>query len=240
MRFVLGSIFRNSVNYIPRYVSQVTDLREKLLARGDSLLLILAEGDNTDDTSSMLRSANTWRDWKGFPGGVIVMTREHRGPLFGSVDDDTRWRQSSWVWEGVIERVSQLDDVFCYVESDLIWDSDTLLRLAGRLGDGKDVVCPLCLYAPENMRHYDSWGLRGLDGKGFGPFWPYHSSLLQPSPDAGMFPINSAGSCLVMRAEVARRSRFIPDNLAVVGWCQNMRENGFKLWLDDKEKVVHP
>jgi hypothetical protein len=220
----IGSIFRNSEPYAVRYARQVIGLVSAVPQH--NFRLLLSEGDSSDRTWELLNEL--------FPG--CVEKREHHGPLFGSVDNSVRWKQSSWVWEEVLARIKPDDDAFIYLESDLIWEPATMFRLLDQLVAGVDVVCPMCW---SNGRHYDTWGLRGIDGVCFGSFYPYHSCLLKKSP-SGLYPISSAGSCLVMRGEVARNCHFVPDYLAVVGFCQNAREHGYKLWLDPRLGVNHP
>jgi hypothetical protein len=220
----IGSIFRNSEAYAARYARQLAKLVSA--APGYAFRLLLVEGDSTDRTWEILNDF--------FPG--CVEKREHNGLLFGSIDNVIRWKQSSWVWEAVIARVQPDDDAFIYVESDLIWEPRTMLKLLNLLKPGVDVACPMCW---SNGRHYDTWGLRGIDGACFGCFYPFHDCLLRRSPN-GLYPISSAGSCLVMRGEVARNCHFVPDSLAIVGFCQNVREHGYKLWLAPGLGVNHP
>ena len=68
--------------------------------------------------------------------------------------------------------------------------------------------------------------------------FPYHPMLASPSP-TGLYPLDSAGSCLVMRGVVALAARFQPDD-GIVGWGRDMREKGYQLWLDPTVKVEHP
>lgn len=223
----LGSIFRNSTPYLDRYFEQVEALNNTLHSRGDSLRLILLEGDSTDNTFNLLSE-------KVFHGEKIVEKREHHGPLFGSVDDAIRWRNSSYVWNGVMEHVRATDDEFIYVESDLIWDADTMLRLLQLLESHEeiDAVAPMCFHVSGFM--YDTYGHR-KDGIRFSPTPPYH-----PGVNGDLTEIDSAGSCLVMRGLVARNARFNPPELGIVGFGQDIRGRGFKLWLAPFLKVLHP
>lgn len=225
MKIAIGSIFRNSESYIDRYADQIMHLRT--MAPMHDFELLLVEGDSTDHTWKRLQQTF----------GSVVTKREHGGPLFSSVDDVVRWRQSSFVWEGVLQRVTFDTDVFIYVESDLIWEPEVMLLLMHHLEkSGVDAVAPMCF---RSDYHYDTWGLRGADGNCFGLWFPFHEELKEPSL-TGLWPISSAGSCLVMRGEVARTCHFDPADLAIVGFCRNAAENGYQLWLDPMLKVRHP
>jgi GT2 family glycosyltransferase len=223
----IGSIIRDGAGYVDRYADQIEALRTATDMH--TFHSIIVEGDSRDDTYAKLKAR--------FNGSVTHAS--HGGPAFGSVGDPVRFKQSSWTWEHVLELIHPRDEAFVYLEADLLWQPAAILRLLFYLQcPGVDVVAPMCWYGPEN-RAYDLWGMRGTDGMGFGPFPPFHHSLTDDN-ETGLYPINSAGSCLAMRGEVARTCHFQPADLAVVGWCQNMREHGYKLFLDPMTKVIHP
>jgi hypothetical protein len=226
MKIAIGSNFRNSESYIDRYADQILALRAAAPSYDFELLLV--EGDSTD---------HTWYKLQQTFGPTAVTKREHGGPLFGSVDDAVRWRNVSFVWESVLQRVSFNTDIFILIDSDLIWCPATFLKLMGQLTPhGFDVIAPMCFRA---NYFYDTWGTRGIDGECFGPWPPYHKCLTRN--DAGQLqPISSAGCCNVMRASVARRCHFDPPELANVGFCRNIAENGYQLWLDPTLRVYHP
>lgn len=228
MMVVLGSIFRNSTAYLPRYGAQVAALRDALAARGDVLGLVLAEGDSTDGTWDALTHMLALR------GGVgtAVLKREHGGPLFGSVDNAHRWRQISYACNGVLEAVPAECDAFIYVESDLIWQAPTMLSLLAHL-DRCDAVAPMSFHV--SGRFYDTWGYRA-GGAHFCGDPPYYPGIVA----GGLTPIESAGSCIVTRGDVARSTRFDPPQESIVGWCKDMRRHGYTLWLDSSLKVEHP
>lgn len=226
MRIAIGSIFRSSSAYIDRYAAQVDAL--KAVAQHE-FRMVLVDGDSSDDTHSRLKALY----------GDAVTKREHGGPVFASVDDALRWKQISFACDGVLQRIEAQDDVLLWVESDLIWKPSCMVKLLGHLEKpGVDVVAPMC-WGPI-MNCHETWGHRGIDGVRFGPNFPYHSMLLEKSV-TGLYPMNAAGSCLVMRGEVARTCRFDPPGVeGIVGFCGNIRKNGWKLWLDPRASVHHP
>ena len=66
---------------------------------------------------------------------------------------------------------------------------------------------------------------------------PYHPSLLTDEP---LVEIASAGSCVVMREEVAAVARF-GENDCIVGLGREIRERAkASLWLDKRVAVHHP
>jgi len=167
----------------------------------------------------------------------FVFKREHGGPVFGSVDSPIRFRQMSWVQDGVMERITPEDDVLIYVEADLIWQPETMLKLLEHLEKpGVDLVYPMGWY---QGRNYDMWAFRGLDGIPFGLYPPFHTCMFEESTN-GLYPLSSSGSCIVMKSEVARNCRFDPPEMAIVGFGWNARSKGYKIWFDPNLRIEHP
>lgn len=232
MNVALCSIFRDSEHYLDRYFDQIDSLERILGLHGHQLRLILAEGDSSDHTFHNLE------EQVAFYYSAALLQCHHGGPKFGSVNDDTRWRQSSYVWSKVWEELKPEDDVVVYLESDLIWDAMSLFGLIVIAHENpehaNDAVAPM-VWLREPPTFYDTWGFR-RKGVCFSPDPPYHSDLVR----SGLFEIESAGSCIVFRGEVARAAKFDPPELAVVGLCQNMRSKGYRLWLDPMVSIIHP
>jgi hypothetical protein len=224
MNVVVGSIFRNSASYVGRYFQQVEALRRDLDHDGHHLRLSLVEGDSTD---------STYRDLSdgihAFPGSMLTK-REHGQPEFGSVDRLDRWQALSWCCNGVLETLFPSDDAVIYVESDLIWDSFTMGALLAHLRY-HPAVSPMCFTT--SMHFYDTWGFV-KDGECFGPFPPYHKAIGDT-----LTAIDSAGSCIVMRGEVARAVRFGPED-CVRGLGRSIYAHGYHLSVDPSLKVYHP
>lgn len=235
MNLGIASIFRNSTNYLFRYFTQVANLMEELQKEGHDYRLYFAEGDSVDNTYDQIHSVIYDAN---LPATLLRVN--HGGPVFGSIDNDQRWRNISFVCNTLLDRVTEdIDwlDALIYVESDLFWMPETMLALLGHLEhESVDAVAPMCFHLPTNL-FYDVWGHR-KNGVRFGQFPPYHIGLLE-NPGA-LTRIDSAGSCIVMTAPVANHARFIPPELGIVGFGNNMRELGFKLWLDPNQKVLHP
>jgi len=225
MIIALGSMFRNATPYLERYFEQVKELSVALTARGDSLRLILAEGDSRDETWEELAAHTARRD-------AVLVKRAHGGPHWPSVDVPERWKALSWVCNGVLDHVTQDVGALVYVESDLVWDAGHMVRLVDQLNVEHPAIAPMCFTA--HGEFYDLWG-HIKDGVGFGPFPPYHLGL----SSTGLTRIDSAGSCTAMLGEVARRVRYGPDDL-VRGLGCSIRANGYSLWVDPNLRVVHP
>ncbi len=226
----LGSIFRNSAHYLPRYFHQASCLRDLLRNDGDELRLLLVEGDSIDGTWP---SINELARMHQLP--LSLVKREHGGPMWGSVDKPERWAALAWCGNGVMEQVPEYLDALIYVESDLMWSAATMVRLLDQLCEAVPAIAPMS-FAGEAF--YDIWGHSGLDGTPFGPFPPYHHSI---EGRTDLVEIATAGSCIVMNGAAAKHDkvRFEAED-CIRGLCRNIRAHVGPLWLDPTAEVRHP
>lgn len=239
----IGSAFRNSSGVqIRRYFSQVEALRAALGAGGIDLFLGLVEGDSRDSTRRDLEHAMG-------PYRGSLLDRSHGGPVYGSTEQPERFRALQGVGNGILESCPGDVDALVYVESDLLWDAATIVSLLERLDKGRvDCVAPLIM---AGNHFYDVFAFRGLDGGRFAPFKPYHreageaGAVEDDSAPAGVklpggiLEVSSAGSCLVMRAEMAWTCRVPPED-GLVGFCRDARSQGYRIWADFDRIVRHP
>jgi hypothetical protein len=238
-RIAIASIFRNSTSYLDRYMRQVADLAGHLCGRGFDIHLIGCEGDSTDDTWNVLKARMNYLYGRvqhvSTQSQLTLFKEDHGGQIYGSVDNPFRWANISRVCNKVLESVEEADDYLLYVESDLIWDADTMQYLLGNLHTQQhiDAVAPLCLHQPTGL-FYDTWGHR-KDGVPFRQHKPYH-----PAVGNKLTPIDSAGSCIAMRGEVARACRFTPPTQGIVGFGNDIRAKGYALYLDPQLTIYHP
>lgn len=231
MKVVIASIFRDSASYLDRYVSQVTALRDALAARGDSLRGVWGEGDSIDRTATILAEKARKRALT-----FDLIDVSHGGPKFGSVNVEQRWRQISYCCNLVLHTIPEDADVVVYVESDLIWDAETMLEMIDTLDTGIDVLAPKSMaYGEVTPRFYDTYGHRS-GGEQFQPYAPFHSGIELNN----LLRMDSAGSCLVMKGHVAQTTRFTPPELGIVGWGNDINAQGYSFWLDPTQSVWHP
>lgn len=251
---VLGSMFRDAGSYADRYFDQVQALRWRLESRGDSLRLIVVEDHPEkvdEDWGPVAQLAHNF-------GQCLYVQVTDGCPYYPSHDIPQRWRHLAWVANHVLRNVRASDDVCVYVESDLVWDPRTILRLidlvrgckcrevldpignkvAERQGscdeDPKvEVVSPMLMLQHSN-RYYDTWGTR-LNGRRFSPWRPHHEDL----PENGLVEVDSVAGCTVMKASIARRVRFQKED-CYVGLCRDIWSKGHKVWLSLDDKVEHP
>jgi hypothetical protein len=226
MNIALCAMFQNATEYLQRYAMQVKSLRDA--APQHEFDMILAEGDSTDGDA-------TWRSLNDlFPGKAFK--RVHGGQIYGPIDVTQRWLQISFVMDGVFERVRPEHEAVIWVESDLIWEPATLLKLLDHIQKpGVDAAVPMIW-----MRgaFYDIWGYR-RDGIRFTNNPPYHRLFSIP-PVNGLYLLDSGGGCVAMRGEIARSCRCRPPALAAVGFYQDMRVHGWRVWLDPTLSISHP
>jgi hypothetical protein len=219
------SFFRNSARRgtLHRYFKQIYFLREAL-GPNYHVRLIAVEGDSEDRTCRDLETMSVQLDLSLSMGHYNHGLRE-----FGSTEDAVRLFHLSRLGNVGLSMVKPSDDIVLYVESDLIWDSVNILKL---MAHDVDMVSPL-VFAGENF--YDVFCFRDLNGHRFSPFPPYSASL---SPH-GLTEVSSVGSCIVMKADVARNCR-IPEGEVLIGFCAHARESGFHIYVDPNARIEHP
>lgn len=233
MNVTLVSFFRNATGYLPRFIEQAEALNVELHQRGDRLTLVLGEGDSIDQTRVQLER---WRDQRHVPTHLLDVS--HGGPPFGSVVNPLRFRQLAYVVNLLLDALPADAQRVIYVESDLIWTTDTMLDLLGVANyGGVDIACPMVLASDDPTRMYDIWAYTAGD-QHFAPWPPYHPVLTGPSPGRPV-PLQTAGSCLVMKADIARRYRLTNDE-AIRGFTRAATVDGHALYLYPSLVVRHP
>src|SRR5258708_3181309 len=128
------SILRDSTPYLDRYAAQL----RAAARRFEHVHAIWVEGDSRDDTQARLRALVD-----ELPIDVTLVECKTGGPYWPSIDHPQRWRQLEVVWNTALAYLEPTTYAVC-VESDLIWDVDTLLACIEQLGEG-DAVAPLLL-----------------------------------------------------------------------------------------------
>ena len=217
MNVAFGSAFRNSGGPgSMRYFEQIAAYRD--VVSEHQVRAIVVEGDSTDNTREALTLAARYHRVE-----IDLVTCNHGGPVYGSTEQPERFQALSKVGNAIFDAVRSDDDALVYVESDLRWEPETVRQLVNMATNyvGYDVIAPMVM---AGTVLYDIWGFRGLDGRRFSPFKPYHPDY---SPDR-VFEVGSVGSCLVMRGHVARLCR-IRNDYCLVGWCEDAREKGFRI-----------
>lgn len=226
MNVTIVSTFRQAVAYIPRYFAQIDHLAILLARRTPytRLNLLLGYGDSTDGTGEALFEA------AADSIGAHLIDVSHGGPHFGSIEDAQRFRQLAQTGNKLWAAIPPDADVVALVESDLIWEAETMLRLIDHL-HFCEVIAPMVMDGPESF--YDVFAYR-KDGVRFTKTPPYCADL-----NGKVLKVDSAGSVLFMRAGLARLVRFTEDEV-VVGMCKQIYQYGGAIFVDPTLKVIHP
>lgn len=232
MNVTLCSAFRNSTPYLRRYFEQVARLGNLL---DGHLHVIWCEGDSTDRTYNALVAVSSFGKAQGCYT-TDVFQHSHGGPDHGSVVNAERFANMAKVWNEIWRRIPDDADAVVFVESDLIWEPATIIALLDDLAIVPAVAPKIILrregYHPEFW--YDNWGF-WRNGVQIRTMPPYFAEL---TPDGDLLELDSAGSCLVMRGDVARRVSWPPEDV-IRGVCRQIREGGDSVWLDAMQKVIH-
>jgi len=221
VNIVIGSAFRNCARNAPAYFERVRAFADLVPQHRVSVNAV--EGDSIDNTRQALCIAAEMNHIH-----LNLVTCNHGGPEFGSTEQPERMVALSKVGNAIFESVKESDDALFYVESDLMWSPETARRLVNIATNmtGFDVISPLVLCGHTAPTFYDIWGFRGLDERRFSPFNPFYPGL-EPGSET-IFEVGSVGSCLAMRAHVARACR-IRNDYCLVGWCEDARSQGYRI-----------
>jgi len=228
MNVVICSAFRNSIAYIDRYFDQVYALERLLFLRGDTLALVLGYGDSIDQTPAMLFEHTV----SGIPTRLIDVS--HGGPTFGPVVHGQRFKQLAYIGNKIFANVPDDADAVIWLESDLIWAPEVIIELLNHL-QWHACVAPCILDSPSANTWYDTFVFR-KDGQQFVKPPPYHDCMLTGEH---MVEMDSVGSCVVMRADIAKQIT-VPEEDVLIGVCRQIRGMGERVWLDSSQKVFHP
>lgn len=225
MNVTLCSAFRSACGYLPRYFDQCHQLDALLHEQGHTLRFVWGEGDSTDATLKTLQAA-TYR----FKASIVDCT--HGGQAYGSIESWARFKQLSHVGNVIWAAIPEDTDAVIYVESDLIWEPVTLVKLLEALTVYPAVV-PMIMDSPPAETFYDVWGFR-RNGIRFTKRFPFHADFWPHS----VMQLDSAGSCMALRWKLAQWLSFPED--CFVGFCRLLHEQGGELWLDPTLTVFHP
>ena len=222
MKILFGSIVRDGESYLPRYFEQLRSLTSDY-----EIGLAICEGDSTDNTLAVLSHAQVNETFN-----LYLYKYSHNGPKFGSVDNAERWFNIAKTWNYMLDNCNKFNeyDYFCYMEADLIWNKETIDKLVEGMEEF-DCVSPMSMLG-ENW-FYDTWGYRsnGLNFAATYPYHPYFNDCLR------YMPLDSAGSCILMKSEVAKNCRLSLKD-AMIG--HDIIENGYSFVLDKTAIVNHP
>lgn len=225
MNVTLCSAFRNAAPYLSRYFDQCHQLDTLLHQQGHSLRFVWGEGDSTDHTLKTLQAA-CYR----FKASIVDCT--HGGQVYGSIESWLRFKQLSHVGNVIWAAIPEDTDAVIYVESDLIWEPATLVKLLAAL-TVYPAVAPMIMDSPPLESFYDVWGFR-RNGIRFTKRFPFHADFWPH----GMMQLDSAGSCIAIRWKLGQWLSF-PDD-CFVGFCRLLHEQGGELWLDPSLVCFHP
>lgn len=238
----LCSAFRTATRYLHRYFEQMAALQALLTARGDSLHLVLGEGDHTDATRELLPTLTTGFDAvsaaASFPltrAATDIVSFDHGGPDHGSVVNPVRFANMAKIWNRIWARIAQDADVVVFCEADLVWKPAMMVELIDNLKT-VPAISPMIMLKrhgwPDDA-FYDNWAFR-RNGQHIGLTPPYFDGWDRQQP----IQVEAGGSCLAMRGDLARLVTWPPEDV-IVGICRQLYEQGASIWLHPGLEVTH-
>jgi hypothetical protein len=219
---------------LARFHRQVGTLERRLHA---PLTVVIAEGDSRDHTRlALVQEAERAKAWHR---RTLVMDVSHGGPFWGSTEEPARLAGLSTIFNRVLDVATETKaDVVVWVESDLHWTADTILRLASHVD--QKLVALVAPMTHAGVAYYDTWGCRLLDGRRIDSVPPHlPADYLAAHGVGALVEMASVGSVVAMSRPVARDVR-ISGGGAIVEWCAVARGIGHRVWLDTGARVEHP
>ncbi len=197
---VLYSIFRDSENYLDRYLSQI----ESLLPHFNNIRLVWLTGDNDDNTGKILENWQNQHQRLAVVAAatgvnnlyVDILQFDTGGPYWPSVSNSLRWHQLKSCWNECIKAKYETDVVVC-VESDLIWEVQDLLDVVSMVRNGECDVAYPALYKYESLIWYDTNGF-SYNGQKFTNEPPH----IPGGFDGNHVPVDTGGG-MIVSSEIA-------------------------------------
>lgn len=227
MNITLCSAFRDSTPYLATYFNQVNALDYELHKRGHKLSFVWGEGDSVDGTLRMLEGAK-------FRFRATVIDCTHGGAAIGSVVSEERFKQLGYVGQCIWSAIPDNSDAVVWVESDLLWQPETLAGLVDNLEE-YPAISPMIMLDRAGWGKktwYDTWAAR-KDGIHFAHRPPYHPCYVADQP----FRVDSTGSVMAIRGDIARQ--LVIDERVLVGMCAQIYELGHSVWINPALSVFH-
>lgn len=247
-KVIIITPFRNASYNLKRYFDQLSDLRTKMwngnFADGQYpyVHLIALEGDSIDNTKERIKERCDFLD---IPLTLIDVS--HGQMAWKSVEDPRRLEAMSVIMNTGLDAANKIsidqNDCVVWLMSDIEYNAKSIVELI-------DSIDHLSIYAPVTLisgtdKFYDTWAYR-IGNERFKQGYPYHSKIesdLKRAQEWGHaelsaeYPIDSAGTCLIMSAEVASKCR--ADKLEAVSFCADAREKGYHIYLTINCNVYH-
>ena len=134
---------------------------------------------------------------------------------------------------------SMLKDYHDYVliiDSDISFKEDLLQRLVQSLERTDGVMIAPMIYVEDTEFFHDILAF-AKDGTNFINIYPYHEAFQKYS---GIMEMDSVGDCFLIRADVIKNVKFEGDGKSEqIGFCQNIRKNEGKIYMDKRIVVYH-
>lgn len=219
-----ASILRNATPYLERYMALLHGALDHF-RRGR---IVWVEGDSDDGTYQRLQELSG--EFTRQNHEVTLIKLDHGGPKYGSVDETDRWWRLEMVWNRALAAIQDTEWAVL-VESDLVWDYDTLAECMQHVESGvADVVYPMLYSASIPMHFHDSNGFRLLDGTRFTNRPPF-----VPGGWRGerFVPIQTGGGLIVTRGSTL-------DGATWRDKCRLHFREGIKLVADTQLGIYHP
>lgn len=217
-------LFRDSEFYLDKFLGSMGKLIDFSKEKYD-IDLCFIEGNSIDNTYVKLEQ------WMGAYKYNIVL---HKKDINTEM---SKYKRLAALRNRALELgLKEYHDYVMMIDSDISFKEDLLQRLVTSLERTDGVMIAPMIYV-ENTEFFHDTLAFVKDGINFENIYPYHEALHRYS---GIVDMDSVGDCFLVRADVIKNVKFEGDGQSEqIGFCQNIRKWGGKIFMDKRIAVYH-
>lgn len=230
----------NSGDYIKEYMDKIRSLE---YPNPEDVILFLGEGDSVDSTYEELKELEDDILYR-----VYVTKHDTSIPAMKHTPHPARIRclaetgNAGWEKMTQVEQEKPWAEFALMCESDLIYPPSIVKDLIDSMPEDAGAIAPM-IWMPipmgdqTRLQFYDIWVYRTLDNR---KFPPHNIAWYKQHFPVEIFPVYSVGSMVLIRMEaIMNGARFSTDG-AVIGLCEDIRAQGWKVYVNPNLHIFHP
>jgi len=227
----IASIFKNSEKYIYNYFNQLDDLVSHKDFSDYKFNFVWLEGNSTDATLSILKSAGETFDKNGIDVVLEKYDTNHASTDGMNPDNPIRWKRIADAWNKCLNNIPECDYTIV-VESDLVWDVGVVKNCLESINKEKHhVVYPMLFHSfPDTHRYYDTHGFV-KDGDNFNAYVPYYTPSKEDEGD--LVKLTLGGGMIVSFYQFQKNAKFGEHD------CIMHFEESVNLYMHKGQRIKH-
>ena len=218
---LICTLFRDSEFYLHNFLNSIGKLIE-FSKKNYNIDLCFIEGNSTDNTYQKLER------WMSTCSNIA---------LYKHNSSESKYKRLAILRNMALELgLKEYHDYVMMIDSDISFKEDLLQRLVTSLERTDGVMMAPMIYVENTETFHDILAFV-KNGINFVNLHPYHESFLKHS---GIMEMDSVGDCFLLRAGAISNAKFEGDGHSEqIGFCQNIRKAGGRIYLDKRIVVYH-